>query len=429
MDKRSEHRPAESGQALLFVTLSLPVVLGLVGLVVDAGWAYYRREACKAAADGAALAGATVAYNASNTTCGSGVTCQSNTACPSNPTSTTDPVQVACQYAIQNGFTNGSNRRTVTIAANTTSSPVSGTSPAYWVAATVSEQLPLTFLAVLGSQWATVSVKSIAGAFPGTGGCIYILAHTNEKDAFTLTNGTLTTTCSIYDDSNNSEAMKIPNGTINLNSSTADLKVNGGENLGGGTITPAGNNYANDGTREGDPMSGETAPTPSLPCTADPGSGSGGTIQPGTYCQISINNNSWTLASGVFIITSGNFTINNGTLNSAAGGVTIYFPPTSPGVLNVNGGTTNISAIQTGGTSGIVVWKDGTTASTTNWTNGTLNISGVIYMPYTALNYTNGSASAAQTFIVNTLNMTNGSITKAAASPFLSTSNGAFLMQ
>ena len=111
--------------------------------------------------------------------------------------------------------------------------------------------------------------------------------------------------------------------------------------------------------------------------------------------------------------------------------MTLYFTPTNPGTLNISGGTVNLTALTTGGTNGIVVWKDGTTYSTTNWTNGTFNISGVIYMPYTYMNYTNGGAAVSQTFVVDQLNLTNGSISQAATSPYLSggTVGGAFLMQ
>src|SRR5262249_43821122 len=45
-----------SGQSLLLATVSLSVIFGMIGLTVDLGWAYYRREAAQAAADAAVLA-------------------------------------------------------------------------------------------------------------------------------------------------------------------------------------------------------------------------------------------------------------------------------------------------------------------------------------------------------------------------------------
>ncbi len=53
-----------SGQAALMITISLPVTLGLIGLVVDVGWAYYREEACRTAAQSAAFAAAMAANKA-----------------------------------------------------------------------------------------------------------------------------------------------------------------------------------------------------------------------------------------------------------------------------------------------------------------------------------------------------------------------------
>ena len=38
------------------MTLSLTVILGMLGLVVDLGWAYYRQQVAQAAADAADLA-------------------------------------------------------------------------------------------------------------------------------------------------------------------------------------------------------------------------------------------------------------------------------------------------------------------------------------------------------------------------------------
>ena len=78
---------------------------------------------------------------------------------PPSLTNTADPVIVACLYAKQNGFTNGANggKQKVSVEANTTASPVAGISPSYWISVTVSEKLPLTFLSVLGTQWANVA--------------------------------------------------------------------------------------------------------------------------------------------------------------------------------------------------------------------------------------------------------------------------------
>src|SRR5579872_5751147 len=106
----------QRGQVAIMVTLSLPVSLGLLGLVVDIGWANWRKEACRGAAQSAAMAAA-VAAKAAGT-----YTVQADTACPST-LSASVPLQAGCMYAVQNGFTNGASRRTVSMAAGTSSSP------------------------------------------------------------------------------------------------------------------------------------------------------------------------------------------------------------------------------------------------------------------------------------------------------------------
>src|SRR5579872_5584781 len=122
-----QKRNARSGQAALMIVITLPVTLGLIGMVVDIGWAYWRQEACRTAAQAAAFGSTMAAYKASNLTCASGVTCAASftacTASPSKPPSTN--LQNGCLYAAQNGFTAGgaSGRQNVQYQAGTTGNP------------------------------------------------------------------------------------------------------------------------------------------------------------------------------------------------------------------------------------------------------------------------------------------------------------------
>ena len=47
-----------------------------------------------------------------------------------------------------------------------------------------------------------------------------------------------------------------------------------------------------------------------------------------------------------------------------------------------------------------------------------MNISGVIYEPYTALSYSNGGVAQSQTIAVDTLKMTDGNLSKPVTSSF-----------
>src|SRR5579862_5023331 len=140
-------------------TLSLVPTVGLIGFVVDVGWMQFQKQSCLSAAISGAMAGARAAQNASQFVCDSGVPCQGATACPASLTTPTDPIQASCLYIQQNGFTNGGNK-TVKIDANVVSPPVAGVTPSYWIRATVSQTLPLTFLSILNQQFATVSAEA-----------------------------------------------------------------------------------------------------------------------------------------------------------------------------------------------------------------------------------------------------------------------------
>src|ERR1700691_6014860 len=117
MQTRFLNRTGRRGQAALFTTMTLTLSFGLIGLVVDLGWAYWRQEACLEAAQSAAMAGVMFALAPANApsswppaTCTSGsvIACQATaTACPSTTTlgtAATSSVDAACKYAKQNGF-------------------------------------------------------------------------------------------------------------------------------------------------------------------------------------------------------------------------------------------------------------------------------------------------------------------------------------
>src|ERR1700730_710573 len=53
-------RHRESGQALVFVGLSLVVLIGVIGLSIDMGYLRYTKRRLQTAADSAAIAGASV---------------------------------------------------------------------------------------------------------------------------------------------------------------------------------------------------------------------------------------------------------------------------------------------------------------------------------------------------------------------------------
>src|SRR5690349_9752229 len=110
---RSRRKP--KGQALLLVTLSLVPMLGFIGLVTDLGYMHYLQKSAQAAADSAALA---AVYRFNHTMAGSSFSCsvgwmcnQPEKQCSPTIASASNPVESACLYAKQNGFSTANVRQ------------------------------------------------------------------------------------------------------------------------------------------------------------------------------------------------------------------------------------------------------------------------------------------------------------------------------
>lgn len=417
------------------------MTLGLLGMVVDVGWAYWREEACRTAAQTAAFGSAMAAYKASNLTCASGVSCQTtNTACPSSPSKPpSDNLQNGCLYAQANGFTAGGNsgRQNVTYTSNTSGSPVSGVSPNYWVRFVVTERIPTLFAAVFGQSWLTVSARATAGVFASvTGGCVYVL-DPSASGAWSMSGGNFSTNCGILVASSSSSAGLMSGGNVTLGSgvagSTVFFKIHGGMTKSGGNVLPNSNLLTNQGSVS-DPISGLVAPTPGT-CLPNPSisGGTSHTISAGTYCSgITVSGGTGiVLGPGIINITSGGFSVSGGNITTDPGGVNIYFS-SSGGNLSVSGGNISIIAKTGGALDGIAIWKDGTTANSASISGSNTSISGIIYMPHTALSYSGGNTPVNQTLVVNTIAMSGGNINQASTSSYLNNGGvpgGAYIVE
>jgi hypothetical protein len=430
MDQPRDLGRGRKGQAALFMTMTITVSMGLIGLVTDVGWAYWRREACATAANSAAFAAVSAASAATNQSCGSGTTYWDCSAysCPASPTlPVANNLGNGCMYAKQNGFLN-TGRQSVTMQGGTGTPPTPGISPAYWASATVTERIPTLFSAALGQQWSQVSIQSVAAIFKGGGGgCVYVLNAT-ASGAWTQSGGTFSTGCGIYIDSTSGSALTMSGGVDTLTGG-ADIYIGGGKSSSGGVIafTGGGSLNTNQTSMPGNPVSGLTAPTPAGSCTANPNySGGVGqsniTIPSGTYCSMSISGGTGLVLSGTYIM-DGSFSVSGGNITTAAGGATIYFPPSSTGNISVSGGNMTLTAPTSGSLAGFALWKDGTTANSASISGSNLTIDGIIYMPYTALSYSGGNTPVQQSIIVNTIAMSGGNISQPVTSSYFS--NGA----
>jgi hypothetical protein len=167
--RSGQHGAGQGGQALVMVTLSLFVLVGMLGLAVDLGWAYFVRRAEQSAADAGALAAVSAALEAVGgvsppyVSCPTGATCTggAQVSCPASGNLTN-----GCLYVAAHGFTPGgeSGRQTVTIAADITSPPptVPNVSAGYWVTVRVVQYVPQLFSAIQGHMMATVAARATA---------------------------------------------------------------------------------------------------------------------------------------------------------------------------------------------------------------------------------------------------------------------------
>jgi Flp pilus assembly protein TadG len=420
MARKSRRR---SGQAVVMVTLSIPLMFGVLGLVVDIGWDYWREEAARTAAQAGAYAAARQAQIAGSFTIVKGIYTQATwTTCPASPTgAASNNLMAGCLYAKANGFTN-SGKQKVYYQAGTTTSPVTGSSPNYWVRFTAAEQNPSLFSAVLGFTSSVVSARSTAGVFLGIqGACIYALDPSAGSTVNLGGNAIVHAGCGVYDNSSSGTALNCSNNTT-LDAGTSAITVSGGMSCGSATVTPTPNLNQ---PHILDPFL--NVPNPTIPARCDHanGSSSDGLNQGQTITMpadgkfvicnaggISMNSNgSLTLPAGIYIMKGGNIDWRNGNISGT--GVTIFMTGPNIGDVSINGNMgVNLTAPLSGTYHGLVLMEDRTIGSPPDLNlNGgaTMNFNGTIYAPKATITYTGGSATSVTALVSDKVTFTGTS--------------------
>ena len=429
-----------TGQTVVLFTLAIVPLLGLVGLVVDVGYAYFRKEAAQTAADAAAEAAALAAYHFAN---GAPLTCAvAKVACyadeytcpaalPAPPAAPSDNIQAGCMYARDNGFATAGKRK-LTFQSGVGAAPIaSGVTISYWTVARASEEIPQLFSAVLGHPTMTVVARAATGARDGTsGGCVVSLDPT-APNAIGMTGTTsLTTGCGVFVNSNSSQAISLSGGGTITTTGNAKTEIVG--NCSGcGNIHPAPLTGV---PSSGDPFADMIPPT--VPRTCDSGSLSFGsheskTINPGVYCGgINLSaQSSLKLNPGLYILKGG---ISMGGQTTITGsGVTIYLQ--SGGVSMAGGASINLSAPSSGDWQGILFYQDRANTSTVTLVGGTNQaMNGVLYFPSSHLTYTGGSdtTATATTIVSKTLSLVGNSyISSASTTKYTGNAGGVVLIE
>jgi len=419
------------------ITLSAILMFAIMGLVVDIGWAHFRKNAAQAAADAAALAAVTAASASSpcSPVCGaSKVLCQAATACP---TGISDPpannVQAGCLYAKSNGFV-ASGKQNVVMTANTTSPPPNapGAKVLYWANASVTETQLQLFSAILGNKSMLVGANATAAMLPGNGGgCIYVMDPSGSS--ITVSGAPVVQSgCGIYVNSTGSPAV--------LYSGSPTFKTTGGAVT--NMVASAANACLPSGCAAFSPAPkySQTAVADPFASMQPPAVGSctfsgpvvvttNQTLNPGVYCGgiITSGTETITLNPGLYVIKSGITESGSPTFNG--NGVTLYF--NTGGITGSGTGSFNLTGPSstptlpgggtwTGGLPDIAIYEDRTDSSAMALSGSTGNqINGVVYAPKATLTYSgySGVSGVVTTLVAYDLVFSGTSYISTAANP------------
>jgi Flp pilus assembly protein TadG len=395
-----------SGAAAVILALAVSAIVGFAGLGTEVAAWYYTKRAMQGAADAAASsAAATLAANTSATS--------------------TQMQDVGKSVAATMHFTDGTANTTVSInnppatttSLNTCSSPFSAFN--CYVEVVINQPQTPLLSALFLSNGPTITARAVALANirAADQGCVLALDRNSDVGLTTIGSPSLTlNSCAIYVNSSLDPGALTMGGSASISALAA--YVVGGISGGGLTTT--------DGTYTGvnpinDPYANATVPWPSPRPVASSGQNcdqnnwsGGGTLSASSgkayvFCNgIKITGNATlNLCPGVYIVDQGSVDLHSGTLNApptsgcaTTGGVTIILANDTGGAppdITVNGNfTLNITAPTSGPTAGIALFEDRVSCpSCGNKINGgsTSNITGAIYFPNNAVNYTGGSST------------------------------------
>ena len=369
----------QSGQTLVLAALSMVVLVGMLGLSVDAGVLRYQKRQLQMLADASALAAALEVP-----------ACAGTANCAA--------MQIAAKDALtENGFastvlTNCATRSGTRLELTVNNAPcaIAGDTNSgnnNYVETIVSEPVPTVFARVWGIS--SVLVMARAEALKQNSPCVYFLSQYSTQSSFTLTNQSITASCAFY--------IGRSYNFSGSSSTGSSYSVVGSSSSSTGSVTPTPTFNA---PMMSDPLSGLAAPAYGRCTSTNYSLTSSGFMQPGVYCgtttigQATGNAISVALASGTYVIL-GTLTINNAIMNGSS--ITFYVSQGngySYGPSTISNLNATLSAPTTGGLQGILYFSDpslpagkvGLTLS--NWNPGT-RLDGLLYLPGQELSASN----------------------------------------
>lgn len=383
---------ARRGQFMVLFAIALVALVGMAGLAVDVGFFWNQRRRIQSAADAGAVAGAQELLQGNST----------------------DVTSAAQTDASLNGFANGVNGASVSVANPPTSGPYAGNADAVQV--TVTQPQSSFFLNALSFSSFTLSASAVA-AFDPSPTCIYSLGASGSSSLNASSGATMQSACGMLVNSSSPDALTVSSGaTIQAPA----IGVVGNYSNSGGTISPTPTTGL---APVNDPLAGMAAPEVG-DCNYNNFRAQAGAVlsaNPGVYCGgISVTSGATlTLNPGTYILDGGGLSVNSGgTLNGS--GVTFYNTEGAAAYQPVSvtsGGTMNLSAPTSGTYEGILFFQDrnisSQDASMANVFNSgsALNLEGTLYFPTSPLDFSSGGAATAYTILVaSQVSFTSGSV-------------------
>ena len=373
----------QSGAAAIYAVISLPVLIGFVGLGVDvAMWQVSKRQT-EQMADAAAVAGAVEIIRLKK----------------ANLTVEVNPAAIAA--AQDNGY---SPERGDTI--NVYSPPISGDWAGYAeaVEVVITTPGPKLFSSLINADIGPITSRAVAlGEISNT--CLWTLGPTGSG-RITISGGTtVDMLCGAFANSVDTDAVVL-NGADSCLSTTDDIRIVGGSD--GACLDPA--------PKEGVPPKSD--PLASLPpppyggcdytTTTNITTGDA-TLNPGTYCADIRLNTSGTVTfnPGIYILDGAGLTIGAGT--TVLGSEVMFFSTLNAQVsdsLSVqSGASVTLSAPTSGMYEGILFYQErGSDPNIThNFTGGAfMDLTGIIYAPEQEVAFSGGaSGDNSNTFIIS----------------------------
>lgn len=352
---------ASRGSVATIVALSLPVLIGVAALGLDAGLLFVQRRQAQTIAEAVSMAAAYQLYLDSSNTSGASAAA---TALASNYGVTSPTISIP---------------------------PASGTfaNKTGYAQVSITTSSPRLFSAIWGAGTMSVTASAVAGSGSTPYSTAAILLLSSSGTAMTLSGSSAVTAKngSIIVDSTASTSI-VSSGSPSITAPVLDLSgkiAYSGTNPNKATVTNTGQ------PSTPDPLAGIAAPSSSgmtvQSSSAISLSGSSSkTLSPGVYNGgITLSgSSSVTLSPGMYYINGGGINV-SGSASLSGSGVFIY--NTGGGAINLSGtGSISLSPMTSGTYSGITVFQDrSSTTGATMSGSGNINNTGTFYFPDAAL--------------------------------------------